>query len=380
LHADVAGHLGHNDWKAGADAILRHVHEQLAYGITDPGYFDPGTQQQLQFAQQLWDSEPAAFAEDTLHVGHWNIAAGLRYDDYSFVVQRSAWSPRLAISRYFPSAHLVVHASYDRIFQVPAIENLMLASSPAFDSVSDFVQRLPVQPAYAHYYEFGFTEAILSKLRITGNVYLRTFRDYADDDTLLNTGVSFPISDASARIKGEEVSVYMPERHHVMVQVSYSNQTGTASGPITGGLFIGDEGANELATTGRFPISQDQRNTLRAQARWSPLPRLWFDLHAQGNSGLPVELDDVDLASLRAAYGSQIVDAVNFSAGRVRPWSSVDVASGAELLSRGDHQLTLEFHTANLANRVNVINFASLFSGTAVAPPRSYDARLRFEF
>ncbi len=381
LHSDVAGHLGHNDWKVGADAILRNVHEQLGYTVTEPSAFDPGTQQNLRFAQRLWDVEPAAFAEDLLHLGRWNVSAGLRYDDYSFVLQREAWSPRIAVSRYLPVAHLVLHASYDRVFQIPAIENLLLASSPAFDSVSDFVQRLPVQPAYAHYYEFGFAEEIASRVRLTGNFFLRTFRNYADDDTLLNTGVSFPIADASARIQGEEVSVYVPEWHHVLAQVSYSNQVGTASGPITGGLFIGDEGTEELATRGRFPISQDQRNTVRAQARWSPLHLLWFGIHAQYNSGLPVEIDgDLNLNLLRQAYGNQIIGAVNFDEGRVLPWSSIDLASGINLLSHGERRVQLELHTANVANRVNVINFASLFSGTAVAPPRSYDARLRISF
>jgi hypothetical protein len=34
----------------------------------------------------------------------------------------------------------------------------------------------------------------------------------------------------------------------------------------------------------------------------------------------------------------------------------------------------------NLTDRLNVINFASVFSGTAIATPRIFSARLRFEF
>jgi hypothetical protein len=34
----------------------------------------------------------------------------------------------------------------------------------------------------------------------------------------------------------------------------------------------------------------------------------------------------------------------------------------------------LQFEVVNLTNHVNVINFASLFSGTAVAPPRDLDS------
>ena len=378
---DVAGHHGNHNWKAGVDSILRHVHERLNYTITNPDYFDPGTQQQLNFQAQHWDFEPAVFLEDNVYFGNWNIAAGLRYDNYSFVVHDDAWSPRVAVSRFFPAAHLTLHASYDRIFQFPAVENLLLASSPALDSVSDFVQRLPVEPSRAHYFEVGFSNTVAGRLSITANIFLRDVRNYADDDTLLNTGVSFPIATRSARIHGEEIALNVPESHHLTAQVSYSNQNGTAAGPITGGLLIGDEGAGELADTARFPISQDQRNTLRAQVRWTPLPRFWAGAHAQYNSGLPVELDsDTDQDELRKEYGDQIVDAVNFPRGRVRPWSSIDLSGGIHVMQRGDRDMQIEFHVDNLGNRVNVINFASLFSGTAVGVPRSYQARLSFAF
>lgn len=381
LRFDVAGHHGNHDWKIGIDSILRHVHERLNYNITDPDYFAPDTQQRLNFAAQHWDSEPAGFVEDTMHFGNWNIAAGLRYDNYSFVVHDNAWSPRLAVSRFFPSAHFAVHASYDRIFQLPAVENLLLASSPELDSVSDFVKRLPVRPSHGDYFEVGFSKVIADRLRVVTNIFLRDIRNYADDDTLLNTGVSFPVSIRSARIHGEEVALYLPESHHLTAQVSYSNQNGTAAGPITGGLLLGNEGADELADSEHFPISQDQRNTLRAQVRWTVHPRIWLGAHAQYNSGLPVELDqDVDQDELREQYGERILNAVNFTRGRIRPWSSIDLAGGIRLVQRGDRDVQLEFRADNIGNRVNVINFASLFSGTAVGVPRSYQARLRVSF
>lgn len=381
VHGDLAGHNGRNDWKVGIDGLARHVHEQLSYLITDPSYFDPGTLPALDFAEQRWDSEPAAFAEDTFHPGSWNISAGLRFDRYAFLLHQNAWSPRLAVSRYLSSAHLVLHAAYDRIFQTPAVENLLLASSPKLDSVEPFVQRRPVQPAQANFYELGFTQEIAGRLRLTGNTFLRTFRNFADDDTLLNTGVSFPIAYASARISGEEVSLFVPDWHHVTLQTSYSNQTGTASGPVTGGLFLGDEGAEELAQSGRFPVSQDQRNTLRIRASWQPVQRFWLATHVQYNSGLPVELDDdVDIDSLEAAYGERVLREVNFTRGRVRPWSSIDLGAGLRVFSHGESHVDMEVHAANITDRVNVINFASLFSGTAIAAPRAIDARLRVSF
>jgi len=42
--------------------------------------------------------------------------------------------------------------------------------------------------------------------------------------------------------------------------------------------------------------------------------------------------------------------------------------------------LNFQVEADNLTDRVNVLNFAGLFSGTAVATPRSLSARLRFNF
>jgi hypothetical protein len=42
--------------------------------------------------------------------------------------------------------------------------------------------------------------------------------------------------------------------------------------------------------------------------------------------------------------------------------------------------LRLQGEVENATNKLNVINFAGLFSGTAIAPPRSGNVRLQFEF
>jgi hypothetical protein len=42
--------------------------------------------------------------------------------------------------------------------------------------------------------------------------------------------------------------------------------------------------------------------------------------------------------------------------------------------------VSFEIEGHNLTDRLNLLNFASLFSGTAVAPPASVSARLKFAF
>jgi hypothetical protein len=79
-------------------------------------------------------------------------------------------------------------------------------------------------------------------------------------------------------------------------------------------------------------------------------------------------------------FGQQIVDRVNFERGRVRPSLSLGASVGTELV-RSEHMLMrLQADVQNFNNRLNVINFAGLFSGTGVAPPRSYSVRMGIEF
>jgi hypothetical protein len=383
LRMDLAGHHGRHEWKIGSDGIFSPVHETLKYQITDPTQFDPGTQLQFQFSGRRWDIEPSAYIQDQVRLGKWNLSAGLRFDHYGFSVNESAWSPRIGISRYIPSLNLLVHAAYDRVFQTPAMENLLLASSPQLDSVSKLVLRIPVRPGRANYYEVGFTKSFAGELRIDGNVFRRDFHNLSDDDTLLDTGVSFPIAFSTAEIYGEEVQIGMPRWGRFSGFVSYSNQKGVGQGPITGGLFLGDQAAN-ASNTSKFPISQDQRNTIRARMRFQAVQRLWFAASAGYGSGLPVNLDGpVDLNVINfllTQYGSAIVGGVNFVAGRVRPNFSLDASAGTTLFHKEGKDVSMQLEASNLTNRVNVLNFASLFSGTAVAPPRSVSARLKVAF
>lgn len=379
---DIAGHHGHHGWEAGADGIFSPVHEELQYAITGPTQFDPGTQQQLQFADRHWDIEPSAYIQDQWHRGSWNISAGLRFDHYGFVVNESAVSPRVGLARYVSSLNLLIHVAYDRIFQTPAMENLLLASSPQLSSIDPIVLRLPVQPARANYYEIGVTKSLFGNLRLDATVFRRDFHNYSDDDTLLDTSVSFPIAFAKARIAGEEVRLAVPHWGRFSGYLSYANQSGIGQGPITGGLFLGEDAASGLADTSKFAVSQDQRNTLRARVRYEATQRVWLAFGGQYGSGLPVEIDkdSIDLNFLLSQYGAAIIDHVNFDKGRVRPNYSLDAAAGAKLYHKEQRSATFEIQADNLSGRVNVINFASLFSGTAVAAPRSVSARLKLTF
>jgi hypothetical protein len=283
-----------------------------------------------------------------------------------------AWAPR--------SSDLVLRVSYDRAFQTPALENILLASSPAVDQLNRRVLRLPVPASRGNFLEGGFSAAVAKTARLDATLFRRTFANFADDDVFLNTGVSFPIAFRSADIRGADVKLTLPRWRSFAASAGYSYLLGHAELPVTGGLFLGSE-ATDALDADSIPISQDQRHTVRARLRYQPAGRAWTAVAVRYGSGLPVELDDdVDVADLVAHYGAAVVDRVDLDAGRIRQNVAIDCGAGIEIWRRGKRRIEIRGEIANLMNRLNVVNFAGLFSGTAVAPPRSAGARARIEF
>ena len=173
------------------------------------------------------------------------------------------------MSRYFPGAELVVHASYDRAFQAPEFENILLSSSPDVVSLSDQVLRLPVKPSHGNYYELGFTKGFFRRARLDVNYFDRRMDNFAAADQLLDTAVSFPIAFQKSNIYGAEGKLDLPHWGRLSGFVSYSYMVGSAFLSVTGGLFLGDDAADALSDKrGRFWVSQDQRRTVRTRLRY----------------------------------------------------------------------------------------------------------------
>ena len=155
---------------------------------------------------------------------------------------------------------------------------------------------------------------------------------------------------------------------------------GSAYFPVTGGLFLGDDATNAATQlTGRFWVSQDQRNTVRARVLYKFLPRFWAAVGGQYSSGLPVDFTGTYQEAL-AQYGQQVVDHVNLERGRVRPSAAIDASLSADMWTHDKAAMRLQFDVLNLLDRFNLINFAGLFSGNSVAPSRGWGVRLQTSF
>jgi len=372
-------HHGRHEFKAGVESDALWLNENFSDVITDPTRFDPGTPSTFAFAGSRPDLEQAAYVQDLIRYGNWTVSAGLRWDHYQLIVNQNAVSPRLSIAHHFPAAGLVVHASYDRVFQTPSAETILLSSSPLLSSLNHNVLPQPVQPSHGNYFEIGATKGLFSKLRFDANYFRRYADNYADDDQLLNTAVSFPIAFRKSIIYGAEGKIELPKWGRFSGYATYSYIVGNAWFPVVGGLFLRDEATNGAILTGHFPDSQDQRNTVRLRLRYQLISRLWIAGGAGYGSGLPFDFAGTYQDAL-AEYGQAVIDRLNFARDRVKPSLAVDATAGADLYKNDHVSMRLQADVENLNNRLNVIDFGGLFSGNAIAPPRSYALRLQTTF
>jgi outer membrane receptor protein involved in Fe transport len=328
------------------------------------------------------DLEQAAYVQDSARLGNWSVNAGVRWDHYQLMVNKNAVSPRVAIARFFPSVGIKVYGSWDHVFQTPSFENIILSSSPEAQALDTSVPilQLPVEPAHGNYYELGAAKVIFGKLRVDTDMYRRDMDNYADDSQIFSTGISFPIEFRKAIVYGAECKLEVQQWGRFSGFASYSYMVGNVWNPVTGGLFLGGDAQDATSDlTGHTPDSQDQRHSLRDRIRYQLTPRVWFALGSDYNSGLPFDANQT-LQQNVAEYGPAVVNNLNFDRGRILPYMTEDASVSADLYHRDKVLVRLQADGENLSNRMQVVDFAGLFSGNAVGPARTLMLRLVSSF
>ena len=175
--------------------------------------------------------------QDLIRLGNWTINAGLRWDHYQLIVNKQSVDPRFAISRYFPVARTA-----GALLLRPRLPDAVVRKHPAVQLVRGFVHQ-PRLPARCR---SSLRRAITTKpasprrsasnLRVDVNYYLRNVNNYADDDQIENTTISFPIAFRKATIYGAEAKIEVPNWHGLSGFVSYSYMVGNVWFPGDGWL------------------------------------------------------------------------------------------------------------------------------------------------
>ncbi|MFN0123501.1 MAG: TonB-dependent receptor domain-containing protein [Blastocatellia bacterium] len=352
------------------EAEEREVSEQaLEFDDDDP----------FVFRDRRTGGQFSAYAQDQFApLRNLTVSAGLRFDHNHLLVTDRQLSPRIGAVYHLPASRTAIRASFNRLFQPPQVDNLLLSASPQARQLSPFTDRnaggAAIHAERVSAYEIGFAQDVRGWFRLDGAWWRRDFRNVGDPNVFFNTTVIFPNSVARGHSRGLDARLDVPERRGVGFWLSYTNMILNQTGPINGGLFLTGEFI-EIGPGTKFIPDQDQRNTgafgLTYNHRRSGL---FLALTGRHESGVPLEVEEERLDDLRHAPGSFLVD---FNRGRVRPRTIFNLSAAYDLSRRERFGATLQFDILNLADKLFAWNFGNPFEGTHFGYGRRVSAGLK---
>lgn len=332
----------------------------------------------------------SAFIQDRFTLArNLTLDIGVRYDNYRLLLKAQAVSPRLGFAYYIPRTQTTLRASYNRLFQPPPAENILLASSPEALSISPLaviggatVVR-PIEPDTEHVFEVGAQQLLTKFFRANVTLYQKRITNFADKDQFFETGIIFPIAISSGRVTGEELRIESTEIQGFRGFVSYANAHAYGVTPIVGGLFLGEDPTELQAAGLKFSADHDQRNSAQFQLAYNHHKSgIYAMFSGRYDSGVPTDVEpETTLEDFVAeGFDPRLYDELDFSRGRIRPRTILDVSVGADLMQKERVSLNLQFDIQNLTNELFLYNFESVFSGTHVGYPRLFSGRLALRF
>lgn len=374
--------------KAGFELFRTPVRERFSFEITDPDAVEVTEEaakhvrgNPFVFSERRIGRQVSAYIQDTFSpFKHFTVEAGLRYDNYRLLVFDQEFSPRLGLAYFIPRTRSAVRFSFNRFFQPPQIENLLLAGSAAAARLSPFADQggsAEIRPDKQWVYEVGFAQEVANLFKLDIAYFWKRIRNFADRDQFLETAVIFPISIARGRAEGLEVRVDMAEHKGFTGFISYSNAVARGIGPLNGGLFLSEE-FEEIGPGVIFPNDHDQRNSVAFAATYrNSKSGWWISLTGRFDSGLPFEFEEEEIEELMERPGADLVD---FERRRVKPRTILNLSTGIDLFRKERVGLSWQFDIQNLTNKRFLYNFESVFGGTHFGPPRLWSGRLKLTF
>jgi outer membrane cobalamin receptor len=397
LHASFSGRV--HTLRLGGDYQRFPVRERFAFAITSPDFnppeaddFNPNLLEHdltrggapFQFSDAAAGALLGLFLQDTVRLGPWTLALGLRYDRYRFLVNAEQWQPRIGAAYAIGATGTVLRVSYNRTFQTPPNENLLLsASADAARLAPPAVQRIqsggpaPLRPERQNVFEAGFQQAIGRRISLNAAFHHKNARDQQDNNNFLNTGIIFPITLRSIRVNGAEARLNVLPLRGLSGSLALTHARAVSTPPFTGGLFLGNE-AVEALSQGAFLIDHDQFLSLHGTVQYEHRAGWWIAPTVRYDSGLVANPSDPAAVAADPDF-ADLLPFVNLAGrtARVRPRTITDLAAG--YLPR-EARWEVSASVGNLTNRVALYNFQSIFVGTRLVAPRTATVRLKLFF
>lgn len=391
---------GRHLWKVGFDYQYFPVSENFFFGITDPRFNLPGSRDfnpnlvpfdltrgghWFRFSDKGAGQLQTVFLQDRIKLGRFRINLSGRYDRYRFLTVGSHLQPRLGVAYHLRETGTVLRASYNRNYQTPPNENLLLSNSEAAGRLAPpDVRRdlnggvIRIGPQRQNVYEVGLQQRLADRASLNAAFFHKDSRDLQDNDNFLNTGIIFPTSLARSNVNGFETRLTLPGIHRFSGSVSTTHYRVVVTPPFTGGLFLGSA-ALDLLSEGPFVIDHDQKLAVSGLLTYRPRRNWWTSWQVRYDSGLvPNPSDPAEVA--RDPDYSDLLPLVNLASAppRVKARTILDATVGYRHV-RGDRRVwDLVFQVANLTNRTALYNFQSVFVGTRVVQPRTLSAKVRW--
>ena len=223
---------GAHNLKAGFDYQHFPLTERFAFAITDPLFNDPASDSFIatlqahdltrggspfRFAKSAAGSMYSGFLQDNIRWRQFQFSLGLRYDNYRFLVNGNQLQPRLGLSYHIARTNTVFRASYNRTYQTPPNENLLLSNSEESsvlvppdvrDTLGGALVR--IRPERQNFFEVGLQQALIRKVSVNLSYYHKNARDQQDNDNFFNTGIIFPMTLQRIRVNGVEGRIVVP--------------------------------------------------------------------------------------------------------------------------------------------------------------------------
>lgn len=393
---------GRHNIRFGVDVQHFPVSENFSFGITDPMFNAPESAAYLpnllafdlsrggrlfQFSKRASGSLYSSYLQDEINLGNLHVSAGLRFDNYRFLVHGSQFQPRLGISYNIRGTGTVLRASYNRLYQTPPNENLLISNSDESsvlvapdirETVGSAVAL--IRPERQNLYEMGLQQAVGRRVSLNASFYHKDAKDQQDNNSFFNTPIIFPMQLKSIRVNSVEGRMVLTPVKGFSGSLSVTHARAISTPPFTGGLYIGN-GDVALLNSGPFVIDHDQVLSLQTIVNYTGRKGFYATCSMRYDSGLVTAAVDPAQVASDPDY-ADLLPLVNLTSAppRTRPRAVTDLVLGYQHLRGEKRQWEASLQISNISNERALYNFQSAFVGTRLVQPRTAGVRLSWFF